>query len=56
MDALTMDFQLLLGVVIAIAGLALAFIIRGLVVKVIVLAVALIAAAYFAGILPPLPF
>ena len=53
MNALAEDFQLLAAVVIAIAGVAGAFIARGLPLKILVLAVGLIAAAYVAGVLPP---
>jgi hypothetical protein len=49
MDSLTQDFELLVAVVIAIAGVAGALIVRGLLVKLLVLAAALLIAAYFAG-------
>jgi hypothetical protein len=50
------DFNLLIAVVIAVAGIAAAFIVRGLTLKVVIAAVALLVAAYVAGLLPPLPF
>lgn len=49
MDALTQNFELLVAVVIAIAGIAAALIVRWLLVKVFVLAAALLIAAYVAG-------
>jgi hypothetical protein len=50
------DFNLLIAVVIAVAGIAAAFLVRGLVLKVVIAAVALLVAAFVAGLLPPLPF
>jgi hypothetical protein len=49
MDALTRDIELLAAVVIAIAGIAGALVLRGLLVKLVVLAVALLIAAYITG-------
>jgi len=40
---------------IAVAGIAAALIVRGIVVKLLIVAVALLVAAYVAGLLPPLP-
>ena len=53
---ITRDFELLIGVVILIAGVAAALVIRGLLVRLLVLAAAVLIAAYFLGLLPPLPF
>ena len=53
MEGLSGDFRLLGALVVAIAGVAAAFIVRGLVVKLLVLIVAFVAAAYIAGLLPP---
>jgi len=50
------DFKLIIAIVIAIAGIAAAFIVRGILPKLVVAAVALILAAYVAGLLPPLRF
>lgn len=56
MNGLSADFRLLGAVLIAIAGVAAVFIVRGLVAKIVVLVVALVVAAYIAGVLPRLPF
>jgi hypothetical protein len=50
------DFRLLIAIVIAVAGIAAAFVLRGILAKLVVAAVALILAAYVAGLLPPLRF
>jgi hypothetical protein len=53
---LAADLELIGAVVIAIAGIAGALIARGPLAKIVVLAGALLIAAYIAGVLPPLPF
>jgi hypothetical protein len=55
MDVLSRDLEVFVAVVILIAGVGGALILRGLVVKLIVLAIAVLIAAYVAGLLPPLP-
>ncbi len=47
------DFELLAGLVIAIAAIAGAFIVRGWLPKIAVLVVGLVAAAYVAGFVNP---
>jgi hypothetical protein len=52
----TRDIALLAAVGVAIAGAAGTLVVRGLLAKVVVLAGAILIAAYIAGVLPPLPF
>jgi hypothetical protein len=54
MDNLIRDFGLFGAVVAVIAGVAAALVVRGLLVKIVVLAIALLVAAYLAGLLPSL--
>ena len=46
---LVRDFELLIGLMIAIAGIAAVFIVRGWLLKIVVLVIALLAAVYVAG-------
>jgi hypothetical protein len=52
MGGLTRDFGLLGAVVVVIAGVAAALILRGLWVKIVALAIALLVATWMAGLLP----
>jgi hypothetical protein len=47
---LVRDFELLIGLMIAIAGIAAAFIVRGWLLKIVVLVIALLVAVYVAGL------
>jgi hypothetical protein len=53
---LTRDIALLAAVGVAIAGAVGTLVVRGLLAKVVVLAGAILIAAYIAGLLPPLGF